>query len=424
MANNFSRRRSSMATLVLGATVLFGTVAGTALMAPAAYADTKAVKLDKAVGLPLSEAQKLAAAGDYKGALAKADVAGAAAKTPNDKYQVDLMRRYVYAQTKNYAQLAVVIPRMIASGQMPAGEVQSSSKLVIQCLDQSGQKSKAVEAAKDYVAKYGHDKDFTIFVASQALGAKDYKTAIDWANRAIEGERKAGRKAPEKWYQVAIKGSYESKDMAGYYSGIERVVSIYPKDDYWRLLVARADQEAKFSRATFELDQLRLLQAAGVALKPSEKLAMAEAAFSKKLHAEALAILQPMKAKGELDADPAKSARNQRLLDNAKTEAAKDAADLPALAKAAATKPNGIGLVNTAELYLTSGDNKKAIELYNAGIAKGGLDGIQSNAAKLRLGVAQYRDGQGVAARKTWGAITGTDGAAALAKTWSLVSSR
>jgi hypothetical protein len=188
--------------------------------------------------------------------------------------------------------------------------------------------------------------------------------------------------------------------------------------------VARADQEAKFSRATFELDQFRLLQAAGVALKPSEKLAMAESAFSRKLHAEALAILQPMKAKGELDTDPAKSARNQRLLDNAKTEAAKDAADLPSLAKAAATKPNGIGLVNTAELYMTSGDNKKAIELYNAGIAKGGLDGIQSNAAKLRLGIAQYRDGQGAAARKTWGAITGTDGAAALAKTWSVISSR
>lgn len=424
MANYFSRRRGSLASVALGAAVLFGSVAGQALLAPAAFADTKPVKMERAVGEPLQKANQLATAGDYKGALAQADVAAAAAKTANDRYQIDTLRRFVYGKQKDYAKLAEVIPRMMSSGLMPAGEVQSSAKLVVQCLDQSGQQAKALQAAKDYVAKYGHDKDFTIFVASRALAAKDYKTTIEWANRAIEGERKAGRTAPEKWYQVAIKASYESKDMAGYYAGIERVAAIYPKDDYWRLLVARADQEAKFSRATFELDQFRLLQAAGVALKPSEKLAMAEAAFSRKLHAEALAILQPMKEKGELDADAAKAARNQRLLDNATTEAAKDAKDLPLLATEAAKKTNGVALVNTAELYLTSGNNKKAIELYTAGLTKGGLDSLQSNAAKLRLGIAQFRDGQGAAARKTWGAITGDDGAAALAKTWSVVSSR
>jgi hypothetical protein len=426
MAKNASRYRSSLATVILGATVVFGSVSAAALMAPAAYAQAKpkAVKLDPAVGKPLAEAQTLAASGEYTAALQKADAAGAAAKTAVEKYNVDLMRRFIYGKTKNYTKLAEVIPRMIASGQMPAGEIQSSEKLVIQCLDQSGQQSKAAQAAKDYVNKYGHDKDFTIFVASRALAAKDYKTAIDWTNRAIEGERKAGRTAPEKWYQVAIKSSFESKDMAGYYAGIERVVAVYPKDDYWRLLTDRASKEAKFSQANFELDQFRLLSAAGVKMKPNEKILMAEAAISRKLSAEALAILQPMKDNGELAADAAKAARNQRLLDTAKTEAAADAAGLASLAAAAAKKPNGIGLVNTAELYLVTGNNKKAIELYTAGLAKGGLDSVQTNAANLRLGIAQFRDGQGAAARKTWGAITGNDGAAALARTWTVLSSR
>ena len=67
-------------------------------------------------------------------------------------------------------------------------------------------------------------------------------------------------------------------------------------------------------------------------------------------------------------------------------------------------------------------DNTKAIEQINKGLAKGNLDAGQLAFAKLDLGIAQFRSSKKDDARKTWGEITGDNGAAVLAKSWMLIS--
>jgi hypothetical protein len=427
MAKTSKIRRSGLSALLLGTAMVIAPVAASAAFAPAAFAQAKpkaAPKLEKAVAEALNAATGFASAGEYSNAQKEIDKAAAAAKTANDRYQIDTVRRFTYMRAKNYTKLGETLQSMVASGLMPAGEVKDSQRLIVQCYDQSGQSAKAVSSAREFVNKYGHDKDLTIFVASKALGAKDYKSAIEWANKAIDGERKAGRSAPSKWYEVALKAQFESKDLDGYYAGIERMAINFPKDDYWRVLASRAQKEAKYSSAAFELDGYRLLQAAGVTMKPAEKLTMAEAAFSRNMAAEALAILKPMKASGELDVDPTKSARNQRLLDTATKDAADDLAGITSQAAEAAKRPNGLALTNVAETYMAQGNNAKAIELFTAGITKGGMQPVETNAAKLRLGIAQMRAGQVDAARTTWGGITGDDGAKRLAQTWIVVSKK
>jgi hypothetical protein len=431
MTMTSNSRGNRLGALLMGTALMLGSVAVVeTVIAPAAYAQgagkkaPAAPKLTPAVTENLAKAKAALESRDFTTAESAANAASGAAKTADDRYYVDIVRRALYASTKNYAKLATATESLIASGRMSAAETREAKRMLVQSYDGAGNAAKATQAARDYVNAYGHDKELTIYVASKALGGKDYRTAIEWANKAIDGERKAGRSAPEKWYLIALKAQFESKDMNAYFNSLERMAVIFPKKEYWVQLVDRASKEPQWSRATFELDKFRLLQAAGVSMSSAEKLAMAEAAFDRKLPSEMLAVLTPMKASGELTSDATKAARNLKLFDQATKDAAAEESGMAALEAEAAKKPTGSPLANVAETYLSVGKNAKAVELYNAAITKGGLTPLQLNAAKLRLGIAQLRSGQKDAAKKTWSGITGDDGAEMLARTWIVVANR
>lgn len=414
-------RKRCTAMLSASSVVLVSAVFGLGA-APIAHADP--VKVSREVGVPLKEATELAQAKDYRTALTKLDAAEAAAKTANERYQISSVRRYVYVQTKAYPQLASVLESQMASGQMSASEVKTAKRELIQIYDKAGNKQKSVKAAKDFVTEYGHDSNLTIFVAADALDAKDYNTAADWASKAIDGEIKASRVPPETWYRALMKARFEKGDTAGYYKAMEDAVVRYPSDTYWRALVGRAATQSNYSSDRLGLDEYRALAAAGVKLTAEEKLTMAETAFERELSAEAFSVLEPMKQSGELEADASKAARNVRLLNKAKSEADADRTALASIVAEAKKKGDGVALANVAELTMTFGDPKGAVTLYQAALAAPGLDAIAANTAKLRMGIAQHRAGDTAAAKKTWNEIQGKDGAAELAKVWLLATSR
>lgn len=404
---------------IAASAVLIVLATGQAGVAPAC-ADP--VKVSREVGVPLKEATELAQAGNYKGALAQISAADAAAKTPSEKYQIASVKRYVYVQTKSYDQLAETTETMIASGLMPPPEIKSAKRELIRIYDQSGNKSKTLNAAKSFVSEYGHDADLTIFVAAKAMEAKDYATAAEWASKSIEGELKSSRVPPEAWYKALMKARYEKGDLTGYYNAMEDTVKQYPSDTYWRALVGRATTQPDYSREKLELDGFRTLGAAGVELTTDEKLSMAESAFERELSGEALTILQSMEKSGDLTADAAKSARNQRLLNKARSDAEADRQGLISIVSDAQRRGDAVALSNVAELSLSLGENSKAIELYREALGSKNLDASTTNLIRLHLGMAQYRSGDAVSARKTWAAITGNDGTAELAKVLMLAS--
>jgi hypothetical protein len=407
--------------LAAAAIVITGSLSG---FAPASMAHANPVKVSRQVGVPLQEATALAQAGDNKGALAKLDAAEAAATTPQERYQISSVRRYIYVQTKAYPKLAAVLETQLASGLMPDTEVKTVRRELIQIYDRAGDLTKAISAAKNFVSTYGHDKDLTIYIAAKALETKDYKAASIWANKAIEGERAASRTPPETWYRIRMKSAYEAKDMASYYAAIEDVVKVYPNETYWRALIGKAHAATGYSPERLELDEFRVLQAAGVKLTTEEKLGMAESAFERELSAEALSILQPMEKAGELSADASKAARNQRLLDKAKTDTEADRKALAAIVAEATRKGDAQALANVAEMTLSFGDAKGAASLYQTALAKPGLDAATASTARLRLGIAQFRSGDVAGAKKTWASIKATDGTEDIAKTWQLVAAK
>lgn len=415
-------KRTATALSALGI-ALVGSLAGLETVSMA-YAAPAPVKVSREVGEPLQAAMELAQKGDYTTALTKLTAADSAAKTDGERYQISTVRRFIFAKTKNYAKLAPVLETQLTTGLMPAAEAKTVRKELAQIYDRINDTPKAVNAAKTYINTYGHDADLSIYIAAKALEAKDYKGAAEWAGKSIKGETAANRKPPESWYRIQMKAEYEGGNLDGYYNALEAATVHYPSDQFWRALIGRARTQADYVATRYEIDENRLLLASGIALTADEKLNMAEAAFERELSPEAYGILEQMSKNGELEADASKAARNVRLFNKAKSETDADKASLQSIISEATQKGDGQAIANVAELSLALGDAKGAAELYKQALSKPGLDASLTNATKLRLGIAQYRSGDAAAARKTWSEIKGTDGAAELARVWTLISNK
>jgi hypothetical protein len=386
------------------------------LLAPAALAENKLSGPD--VGKPLQEAQAAAQAKDCGTAQTKLDVAAGKAKTAYDRFVIEQLRAYCYAQAKSYAKLAASLDAQNGSGFVDAATVQKNMKAIPGLYDQAGDSGKALAAAKAFMNKYGTDADLAAYVAGKSLGSKDYAGAVEWGQKAIEAARKAGRKPDEKWHQIVLKAHYDTKNDAGYVQALQRLAVEYPKDAYWRDLALRAEKAPGFNANEMRLDVFRLLAAApSVKLTDAERITMGELALVRKLPAEAEAILAPLLANGGELANE----RNQRLLDTAKKDAAADRSSLAALEQDAAGKPTGVALANIGEVYMSLGQLDKAVALLKAAIDKGGMTPQQANAARLRLGLAHFRAGDVEDARAVWKGISGDDPAAVLARTWAIV---
>ena len=110
-------------------------------------------------------------------------------------------------------------------------------------------------------------------------------------------------------------------------------------------------------------------------------------------------------------------ARSQRLVSLAQANAAKDAANLPNLMKAANAAKSGDLLVKLGENLTGMGKADDAINAIQAGIKKGVTD---AGDAQMRLGQAQLAAGQKDAAIRTFNGIKGDPKQEMVAHIWSL----
>ncbi|MEP7138378.1 MAG: hypothetical protein ABI745_02050, partial [Caldimonas sp.] len=111
--------------------------------------------------------------------------------------------------------------------------------------------------------------------------------------------------------------------------------------------------------------------------------------------------------------------RLQALVDKRLAEDAASRAQDETEALAAKT---GDGLVGVGMKLVYAGQAAKGVQLIQQGIAKGGLKRPED--AKLHLGIGQLAAGDKAKAQATFKSVQGTDGAADLARLWSLFARR
>lgn len=346
----------------------------------------KPVKLSKPVQVALGAAQKLQAAGDHPGALAKiAEAEAFPSPTPDDVYMTNAVKLNTAITTKNNPLIEEALNKMLATGKVSAADqpkfIRTVGSLALERKDYNA----ATKAFEQLVVLNPNDGESLIALGELYYAQKVNGKAVETINRAIAINKAAGTAVPEAWYRRALGIAYDGKVAGAVAPAALALVSAYPNAVNWRdaVLITR-DSYPKIDEQT-TLDMLRLQAATGSLTGERDFVEYADTALGRGLPGEAEYAIKQGVAKNMVT--PSKPIVAE-LLKSAQGKTAADKASLPGLEKDA--KGNPKLALGTGDAYYGYGDFAKAAALYKQAVGGAGVDPATVN---LRLGAALARAG-------------------------------
>jgi len=370
------------------------------------------------VGKPLQAAQELIRAQKYKDALAKVHDADAVPnKTANESYLIERMRIAA-------ASGAGDVETAAKSFEAVASRVSAADKLrMIESITgayyRAGQYSRAQQWGQRYFKEGGTSGAIrTLLIQSQYL-AGDFAGASKELTTEIQQAEKSGAAPGEDRLKLLVNATLKMNDTNGYVWALERLVTYYPKKEYWVDLLARLQRKPNFSDR-LALDTYRLSLATGSMSQANDFMEMAQLAVQAGSLNEAKQVLDKGFAANILGQGP-QAERQKRLRDLVLKRVEEDKAGQAAAIDDAKTAKDGTALVNIGMNQVYAGD-KKGLELMQQGIAKDNLKRVDD--VKLHLAIAQITAGEAGKAQATLRTVAGNDGTADLARLWALYAKR
>ena len=371
------------------------------------------------VGKPLQAAEALIKSGKYREALGKvreADAVGG--KSGAETTMIERMR-LAAASGAGDADTAARSFDALSGGMNGAEKLRT-----IESIAGSYYRAKEYAKAQQWYARYFKEggtssANRTLMVQTQYLSG-DFAGASKELMAEIQGAERSGAVPSEDRINLLMNAAVRQKDVNGEAFALERLVTYYPKKEYWVTLLARLQRKPNFSDR-LSLDTYRLSLATGSMSSASDYSELAQLALQAGSGAEARQVIEKGFAAGVLGAGP-EAERHKRLRDlvvKRTDEAKKTQADDE---KAALAAKDGNDLVTIGMNQVYEGQKAKGLQLMQQGIAKGGLKRVED--AKLHLGIAQLAAGENAKAQATLKTVSGTDGTGDLARLWSLYARR
>ncbi len=401
----FSKRLASPRLLAL---LLSGVVA-TANLA-------QAQALRPEVGKPLQQAAELLKAGKSREALAKVrEAEGVSNKTPAEVLMVERMKGSAAQRAGDnstaIAAFESVFPKVSGN---EAAQVAESLAFAYSANKDWAKTGQWIQKAQSLGSSSAQLKQLMAYVQGQS---GDYSAVAKEASAAVAAAEQAGRRPEENDLLRLADAQMRTGNAAGQAATLEKLLYSHPKKEYWAIYLSRLQRKSGFSDR-FALDVMRLKLATGSLTKTDEFMEMSQLALQAGYPAEGKAIVEKGFAAGALGVG-AEAGRHQRLRDLANKQEAEAKASIEARATAAAAAKDGNDLVQVGTAYASMGQADKAVPMIEQGIAKGGLK--HPDDAKLRLGLAMLQSGKDKAkAVQVLRSVQGHDGAADLARLWSL----
>ena len=367
------------------------------------------------VGNPLKQAQDALKAKRYPEAAAKVrEAEGASGKTAAEQVTIERMRAAVAAASGDLATEVAVIN----GGKLPANEQVRMIQSVAGQYYTNRDFANAATWTQRYFKEGGTDPQMRTILVQAYYQAGDCNNVSKMVQG--EGAESSSRPPSEEQLQMLYGCFVRNKDANGTAQAAEKLVAYYPKPQYWNDLLTRVERKPGFSdRLT--LDVYRLKLATGLMAGPSDYMEMAQMALGDEYTAEAKKVVdQGFSSKvlgGAGDVE-----RQKRLADLAAKRYEEGRASLAKAETDALASREGNDLVTLGYNLVGYGQAPRGISLMEQGIKKGGLR--RPDDARLHLGIAYLQSGQkakGVQILKTVG---GTDGAADLARLWTLQANR
>ncbi|RYY26479.1 MAG: hypothetical protein EOP62_10135 [Sphingomonadales bacterium] len=323
------------------------------------------------------------------------------AKNDDEKYYAAFLRlRLEFARKNDDAQLKA-LNVLINNPKTPPENVKLYGAVFNYQMGARASQAKQHDEAIKYMLKARElgstEIDVPIVLANAYSATGKNAEAIVEVDRAITTAKAKSGKAPEAWYQFAIPRVNAVGDRAAMASWLSRFITDYPtlKNWQWGVQVFRSTAPAGANVKSERIDTYRLLRATNALPNRGEYADYAFAAQQFGLPWEALSVIAEGEKAGKLpkgDPDVAKTFK-------ASSAQVSGSGSLEALAKAAKT---GEDLSQTADAFLASGNQTRAIELYDQALAKGGVNADEVN---LHRGIAYQQLGQKDQARTAFAAV-------------------
>ena len=407
--------------LTLGVALL----TGTALLVPAEPVEAKKKKKKKkgkaekdpyaiSVSKEFQPAYKLAAdalaVGDLASAEANITAAEAFATTADDRFAIGSVRLNIGTAKKDNELRRRGINEMLATGRTSPAKVPVFTFY-------SGL---FAYAAKDYATaipqfkeaiKLGYTKGGIFLNLAEAnFNTKAYAEGLHYLDQAIALNQAEGKPVPQAWYQRGAGISQRSKDKALQAAWMLRLVKAFPKPEFWRNALYSYRNTTSLSSQE-NLDLMRLLRKTGGMTSQRDYGEYVDAADTRSLPGEVLAVINEGLADGVFDADDDYS---KEVKAEVSSRVQDDKASLPASEKDALKSANGKIAMATADAYLGYGNFAKATALYAAAVDKGGVD---ANRANMRAAISMVGAGDLAAAKAKFATVTGKR--AGISKLWT-----
>jgi tetratricopeptide (TPR) repeat protein len=409
---------STLAATLLGAAGLLAASAASAQnAAPATPApkQTNSAKLAK----PLKEAHDdlNAKPPKFPEAIAKLKEADATAgKTPYDQHLINELFAFAYLKTNDYADAAKAWEAEIDDGFTTGTELQQKVRGLSEVHYQLKNYDKAIDFGQRAL-KGGYGDDHTRTIVGQAYYLKgDWKGTLKFEEEIVSNTIKAGGTPAAEPLQLILSSCVKLEDNACQTKALERLVTYYPKPEYWSNLLIVLLKEAS-SSDTNTLQVYRLMWDTDVLKNGDDYTEMAQLAMDQGTPGDAQRVLQRALERN-LFTDQRTKDKNQRLLDKAKQAAANDQASLDKTLKEAEAATTGGKNAGMGLAYLSYGQYDKAIDQLGKAVAKGGL----RNAAdtQLLLGIAELKGGHKDDAIKAFKAVKGDPVLERLGTLWAI----
>lgn len=386
-----------------------------AFISPVQAQDAKTESVRPDVGKPLQAAQELIKARKFREALIMIGEADAVAgKTGYESYVTERLRLSAAAQAGDNEQAIKAVGALLMSGRVPAAEQLKLVELVVGMYYRAKDYTKAVTWAQRYFKEGGANPAIRTLLIQSMYLSNDFAGAIKELKTDLQADDKVGHTPGEDKLQLLASCELKLNDANGYIHALERLVTYYPKREYWADLIYRVQRKPGFAER-LALDVYRLKYATGNFTSASDYMEMGQLAIQAGFPGEAKKVVDQGFAKGLLGTG-GEAVRHKRLAEMATKSMAEDKKALAQSESAATAAKDGNGLVNAGFNYVLLGQSEKGLALMEQGIKRGGLK--RPDDASLHLGIAYSMAGNKDKARQILRSVQATDGGADLARLW------
>jgi hypothetical protein len=368
------------------------------------------------IGKPLQQAGELLRAGKAREALGKvAEAERAGNITGPERTTIDRMKAAAAQRAGDTGTAAVALESL--ASRAGGAELGQYAEQLASMYAQARNNAKATEWLNKAIAAGNTGGTVRQLQAYLQNNSGDYNAIARDAGNAVNNAEQAGRRPDEGDLLRLADAQQRNGNTNAYVVTLEKLLLNYPKKDYWSAYLGRLPRKNGFS-PRYELDVLRLRLSTGSLAKTEEFMEMAQLSLQAGLPSEAKRVVDQGYKLGVLGTG-AEATRHQRLKDLVLKQEGEAGASLVRQTADATAEKEGDGLVKVGYAYVTMGEFDKGIGLIQQGITKGQLK--RPEEAKLRLGMAQLQSAKTKAtAAQTLRSVKGTDGAADIARLWTV----